>query len=76
MILSQQGHMKQQMSKGVLSPIMERTLESMLSPMPNKSFGSTRDQDSVFNNRSIDHEERKLSGTGTYKIDAALHSLA
>jgi hypothetical protein len=60
------------MSKGVLSPIMERTLESVLSPTPNKSFGSTRDQNIVFPKRDTHNEERKLSGSGSYKIDAAL----
>lgn len=43
-----------------------------MSPTPNKSFGSTRDQNSVFNKRETHNEERKLSGSGTYKIDAAL----
>lgn len=63
------------MSKGILSPIMERTLESVMSQMPNKSFGSTtQEQNIIFNKRGIENEERKLSGTGTYKIDAALNT--
>jgi hypothetical protein len=62
------------MSKGVLSPIMERTLESVMSPTPNKSFGSTREPNIVFNKRENHNEERKLSGSGTYKIEAALQN--
>ncbi len=75
MLTSHQGVLKQHMSKGILSPIMERTLESMLSPMPNKSFGSTNEQNIGFGRQGMGNEERKLSGTGTYKIDAALGSV-
>jgi hypothetical protein len=71
--MSQQGFLKQHMSKGVLSPIMERTLESVMSPTPNKSFGLNHEQTIQYNKRGTENEERKLSGTGTYKIDAALN---
>ena len=62
------------MSKGILSPIMERTLESVLSPMQNKSGLSSKQQETNTSSHGFQNEERKLSGTGTYKIDAALHS--
>lgn len=46
-----------------------------MSQMPNKSFGSTtQEQNIIFNKRGIENEERKLSGMGTYKIDAALNT--
>lgn len=55
--------MNQIKSKSVLSPIMERTLDS--NSINNNSFGSSKK--SIATN--LKTEERKLTGTGKYKIN-------
>jgi len=51
---------------------MERTLESITSPSGNNSFGSLKKSAiSKISLGKTPFEERKLTGTGTYKIDAA-----
>ena len=57
--MSQQQRLNQHQSKGLLSPIMERTLESILSPSLNKSQNS---------NQTANPDERALTGTGVYKM--------
>lgn len=57
--------MNQIKSKSVLSPIMERTLDS--NSINNNSFGSSKK--SIATNLKTGPEERKLTGTGKYKIN-------
>lgn len=52
---------------------MERTLESITSPSGNNSFGSSKKSIiSKISQSKTPYEERKLTGTGTYKIDASM----
>lgn len=52
---------------------MERTLESITSPSGNNSFGSSKKSIiSKMSQSKTPYEERKLTGTGAYKIDAAI----
>ena len=60
-----------------MSPIMERTLESITSPVPSKnnSFGSSKKSIvSSMTTGKTSNGERKLTGTGTYKIDSTIYS--